>query len=136
MTENTTKKDVLTVRVFITGCNEVKGGNATARMITFDGDCDCENFKGKILAGGVDTQREYKCAPFSLSARYMLEGTDREGKPCKIFIENNGTLVNGEMLTQPKITTDSEALAYLESASLEGTVEGWEKGVIIHIYEK
>ncbi len=129
--------EVLTVNVRITEVNEVKGSTDTARMIFFDGTVDCDNFKGKILPGGVDTQKELGGAPTQLSARYILEGTDKEGNPAHIFIENNGVInEKGEITTTPKIITDSKALAFLETAELFGTVEGIEGSVKIHIFQK
>ena len=72
-----------------------------------------------------------------LSARYILEGVDRDGKDCRIFIENNGSAAeNGDMHTTPMIITDSSALSYLETERLSGTIEPWEKGVIIHIFSE
>ncbi|MCQ2537247.1 MAG: DUF3237 domain-containing protein [Lachnospiraceae bacterium] len=128
------KTEVLTILVRIIGCHEVKGNGKTARMIIFDGDCDCENFKGHILQGGVDSQKDFEGEPFSLSARYVLEGTDKENNPCRMFIENNGGIENGIMKTTPMIVTDSPCLSYLQNEKLEGSIEGWEKGVIIHIF--
>ncbi|WP_026496528.1 DUF3237 family protein [Butyrivibrio sp. WCD3002] len=128
--------EVLTINVRITGVNEVKGHTGTARMILFDGTVDCDNFKGKILPGGVDTQKELGDEPTLLSARYILEGTDKEGNPSHIFIENNGQFrEGGENTTTPKVITDSQALAFLETADLYGTIEGIEGGVRIHIFE-
>lgn len=130
-------KEELTIRVILTQINEVKSENSLARMILFEGDCDCENFKGKILAGGVDTQQERDGEPLVLSARYMLEGTDREGKACRIFIENVGVAgEKGTAETKPYICTDSEALKYLCKSELYGTIEPWEKGVFIHIFSR
>ncbi|WP_026526432.1 DUF3237 family protein [Butyrivibrio sp. VCD2006] len=131
------KKEELTINVRITGVNEVKGHVGTARMILFDGDVDCDNFKGKILPGGVDTQKEIPGETFKLSARYVLEGTDFEGKECHIFIENNGELgEDGSLHTVPKVFTDSEALSYLENKDLFGTIEDIEGGVRIHIFSE
>ena len=123
----------LTINVEITDCFEVKGTAGAARMIAFTGNSDCPNFKGEILPGGVDTQREID-GQLTLSARYMLKGVDRDGEPCSIFIENNGAGDISKGFTTPKIFTDSKALSYLENASLKGTIEPWEKGVIIHIF--
>ena len=131
------KKEELTINVRITGVNEVKGYAGTARMILFDGDVSCDNFNGKILPGGVDTQKEIPGEPFKLSARYVLEGTDRDGKACHIFIENNGELSeDGSLHTIPKVFTDSEALSYLENKDLSGTIEDIEGGVRIHIFSE
>ena len=49
-------KEVLTINVRIKEALEVKGSTNGATMILFDGDCDCDNFKGKILPGGVDLE--------------------------------------------------------------------------------
>lgn len=128
-------KEVLTVRVRIKEALEVKGSSNGATMILFDGDCDCDNFKGKILPGGVDTQRVGKDGFVSLSARYIMEGIDRDGQPCRIFIENNGEIQSdGRIVTSPCILTDSDALKHLETAALTGTVEGAPDGVVIHIF--
>jgi len=80
-------KEVLTIQVSTWQMIGVKGKTAEAGMILFDGFCDCENFKGRILPGGVDTQKSFYPEARSLSARYILEGTDRNGKECRIFIE-------------------------------------------------
>ena len=129
-------KEVLTIQVSTWQMMGVKGKTAEAGMILFDGFCDCENFRGRILPGGVDTQKEFYPEARSLSARYILEGTDRDGKECRIFIENNGVADKDGKIehTIPRIITDSECLSFLETTELSGTITPWEKGVIIHIF--
>ena len=129
-------KEVLTIQVSTWQMIEVKGKTAEAGMILFDGFCDCENFKGRILPGGVDTQKSFYPEARSLSARYILEGTDINGKECRIFIENNGTADKEGRIeyTKPKIITDSESLGWMETADLTGTITPWDKGVMIHIF--
>lgn len=128
-------REVLTFDVEITGAEEVKGANGEAVMIAFGGYADCEHFHGKILPGGIDTQTEWPGMTRSLSARYILEGVDREGQSCRIFVENNGVVREGEDLrTTPRILTDSRALAFLEQEELTGTITPAEKGVTIHIF--
>ncbi|SFH64715.1 Protein of unknown function [Pseudobutyrivibrio sp. OR37] len=128
--------EVFTVQVRIKEALEVKGGINGATMILFDGECECDNFKGKILPGGVDTQRLGEDGLVKLSARYIMEGVDYTGKSCRIFIENNGEIQSdGQMVTSPCILTDSDALKYLEKEKLTGTVEGSPEGVIIHIFQ-
>ncbi|MCF0128745.1 MAG: DUF3237 family protein [Pseudobutyrivibrio sp.] len=131
-------KEELTIKVAIGEIFETHGSKVVARMINFTGEAECENFKGVILPGGVDTQKEIDGACLLLSARYMLKGVDRDGQECCIFIENNGEakIPPLDMITKPIVVTDSKALAYLEKAELEGTIEPWEKGVIIHIFSK
>lgn len=112
--------EVLRVYVNVTGCHEVVSGDRTVRMLTFDGTCDGPFFKGKILPGGVDTQRGYADGIGTLSARYLLVGVDCEGNPCKLFIENNAEF-NAD--TVPSIVTDSPCLKWLENAKLRGRIE-------------
>jgi hypothetical protein len=131
-------REVLTIQVEITGATEVKGKTGEALMIYFGGSVDCELFKGRILPGGVDTQKEWYGEARTLSARYTLEGADCSGKPCHIFIENNGVSEGDKGITKtvPRIITDSDALAFLETAKLTGTISPAEKGVTIHIFQE
>ena len=129
-------KLVLSIEVDIDQSYQVNGGNGSATMILFHGKSDCENFKGKVLAGGVDTQKQIGGEARTLSARYILEGTDYKGNPCKIFIENNGTMQGAEMKTKPIILTDSTHLKWLETADLYGTITGRAGGVLIQFYQE
>ena len=112
--------EVLRVYVNVTGCHEVVSGDKTVRMLPFNGTCDGPFFKGTILSGGVDTQKGYADGEGTLSARYMIEGTDCEGNVCKLFIENNAEFNKD---TVPNIITDSPALKWLETAKLRGRIE-------------
>lgn len=129
-------KEVLTVYVLLDSFNEVHSDIADVTMITFHGTFDSDVMKGTVLPGGVDTQVEYKGETRSLSARYILEGKI-EDKSYRIFVENNGFIIDGIIKTTPKIITDCPQLKYLESAKLSGTVEDAEGGVtvlsLIHI---
>lgn len=129
--------EILKLHINITGGNTVKSAKGQINMVMFDGWCEGV-FNGKIMAGGVDTQvfPVNPDKPGTLSARYMLEGTDPEGKACRMFIENNGISEKDGISTTPKIFTDSENLRYLEEADLYGTVEGQENGVLITIFKK
>lgn len=112
--------EVLRIYVNVTGFYEVVSGDRTIRMLPFEGTCDGPFFKGNILPGGVDTQKGYADGTGTLSARYMIEGTDCEGNACKLFIENNAKFNN---YTVPTIITDSPALKWLETADLQGRLE-------------
>lgn len=128
--------EVLKLHINVTGGNTVKAAKGQVNMVMFDGWCEGV-FNGKIMAGGVDTQvypPEDSGKPGTLSARYMLEGTDPSGTACKMFIENNGVFGKDGVTTIPQIYTDSENLRYLESAELYGTLEGQENGVLITIF--
>ena len=107
---------------------------AGIRMIPFTGTCESEIFRGRVLPGGMDTQVFPEKTRGTLSARYMLEGVDGEGKKCKLFIENNAVMESGrETVTFPSIKTDSAALKWLETADLTGAIQGREDGLDIVI---
>ena len=128
-------KAVLEIDVDIDGAIEVKGFNGTATMVKFHGRCNSEIFKGEVLPGGCDTQKEIGGNARTLSARYVLEGHDSVGTFCHLFIENNATLESGKGIrTKPIILTDSNELKWLETADLYGTVTGREGGVKITFY--
>ncbi|MBR1392696.1 MAG: DUF3237 domain-containing protein [Ruminococcus sp.] len=107
----------LIIHVDISGCFEVSSGADTVRLLPFTGHCDGGVFRGDILPGGVDTQRS-RSGQGGLSARYMLEGEDYTGQPCRIFIENEAPI--GAPFTRPRVITDSKALGWLNTSRLAG----------------
>ena len=120
--------EVLKLYIHVNGCEKVESECATVQMISFDGRCDGDYFRGEILPGGVDTQIYYKDQPSKLSARYLVQGIDHTGRGCRIFIENNG------IITRPVIYTDSIALKWMETASMYGTLMVVEGQPVITIY--
>lgn len=125
-------KELFSIHVILTQTHTVQSAKGQVNMVLFEGSCDCDFFHGRILSGGVDTQRDG-----SLSARYMLEGVDSEGAPARLFIENNGRWnSDGSCTTHPLIRTDSPRLAWLEEAALTGGITGHETGVDIHFYQQ
>lgn len=116
--------EILRIKVTVDGCHALDAAPRAVRMLPFSGSCESPLFHGIILPGGVDTQMDFAPGQGSLSARYMLEGTDAEGKPCKLFIDNSAVTREGrETVTHPRIITDSPALKWLETAALTGTIE-------------
>jgi len=108
--------------------------SAGIRMIPFSGYCESAIFNGKILPGGMDTQVFPEANRGTLSARYMLEGTDASGAPCKLYIDNRAVMQHGqETITCPRIWTDSPALRWLETADLTGRLVEAEDGLNIVI---
>lgn len=117
---------LLQIDVTCTEPQVVDGHTRKIVMVPFTGTTSGKYFTGKVIGTGVDTQTfpkdkngnfiEGTC---TLSARYILEGTDFTGTPCRIFIENNAG-PNGWL---PQITTDSKALASWETATLRSSVE-------------
>lgn len=121
---------IVTINVTTYDSQMLDGRNSRVVMIPFSCEAEGNYFNGKSVADGVDTQIT-SANGFSLSARYMLEGTDRSGNPCRLFIENNGTSLDNCI---PKIYTDSYELAFLEKAKLTADVECVENGVVVKIY--
>lgn len=126
----------LKLYIYVDEVNVVKSAKGEARMLLFHGNCDTPYFCGEICSGGVDTQIQPDGKPNHLSARYMLKGTDMDGRECKLFIENNGsTNENGEISeTIPTIYTDSECLKFLEDIPLCGHLDSEDGTLVISIY--
>lgn len=127
---------VLLVHITIDKIVEVKGSTGYVNMVHFSGTSESKYFKGVVLPGGVDAQSQFAGERWCISARYVLEGTDMNGEACHIYIENNGVLEDGVIVTVPRILTDSPSLAWLESAELAGKVVGGEDGIVIEITRK
>ena len=127
--------EILRIKVFLTDHITVQGHTDTAVMLPFTGSCECPLFTGRILSGGVDTQRITHDGRCSLSARYSLEGVDDQGLPCKLFIENVACANPGaDMVTHPSIRTDSESLRWLETTDLTGAIEHVDGHIEIPIF--
>lgn len=126
--------EILRLHIHILEENKFDSENHTINMVMFDGTCEGKYFNGEILQGGVDTQIYEKSGEGILSARYMLSGTDNEGKTCHLFIDNTGKTGKTETQTTPKIYTDSECLQWLETAKLHGRVYMENEELVISIF--
>ncbi len=116
-------KAVFKIDVKCTGFQSVKSSKGQINIISFTGSCSSDFFDGIITEGGADTQKYLAGLPGSLSARYILEGTDKNNVPTKIFIENSGTInEQGIIITKPLILCDNPSLSFLEDMNLTGRV--------------
>jgi hypothetical protein len=133
-------KEILTILISVISSIGVNHGNSNVNMINFGGHAESTFFVGDVMQGGVDTQKtnfmmtgDSTLNRTLLSARYILSGTDCDGKPCKIFVENNA--VSGEQYTHPTILTDSKALDFLNNNdSLKGKIDMTGGKLTIRIY--
>lgn len=124
--------EILTILITVLSATSVTDGTTTKNFLPFDGEAKSEYFQGKVIPGGVDTQT-YSAKGGDLSARYILEGVDCSGKPCKIFIENNGKF--GEEFTHPRIVTDSDTLKFLNNnPDIKGKLDMSDGKLTIRIY--
>ena len=124
---------LLEIRVNILDSLRVNGAHRDIAMIPFTGIAGGPWFTGTVIGPGVDTQKIGKDGKAVLSARYMLEGEDKSGQACRIFIENQGSFDTG---FTPLIVTDSALLSSWETAKLYATVEGAPGGVLVRIFQE
>ncbi len=114
--------EIFRIYINVTQMHQIVSESKCVNMLLFDGECTGNYFQGKVLSGGVDTQRVDLDGKGTLSARYMLEGIDREGVSCKLFIENNAETGTEDTITKPQIITNSESLKWLEKEQLTGRI--------------
>lgn len=112
----------------------------SVKMIPFKGTVTGPIFNGIVEPCGVDTQITNQNEVRHMSARYMLTGTDRDGRDCHIYVENNGWFTDGArptpFRTVPTFITDSPALApLLHRNQFVGEELRDESGLWIRFYE-
>lgn len=131
-------QELLKIDIELDQIETVQGAGGEVTMILFHGTFSCGQGTGIVLPGGVDTQIQRRGERKTLSARYILEGRDKNQRLFRIFVENNGICQEGETLkTCPVIYTDAEELRWIEQEKLSGTVEGsGENKVQIRIYKE
>ena len=122
------------------GTVELHSSVGHVKMIPFRGTVNSEIFTGIVEPCGVDTQVTNQAEVRHMSARYMLTGTDKAGKPCHIYVENNAWFTDGNrprpFRTVPTFITDSEVLApYLHCNQFIGEGLRDERGLWIRFYE-
>ena len=128
-------KEIFTFDINVGGAgfDNVSGADqAMAMMIGFTCSSNTRDFKGKGLDNFIDTRMQFRGQAQTLSARYILEGTDGDGRKCKVYIENNGIDANG-INTEPIIITDNPKWAWIEYAPLHGD-STLSNGFQIHLY--
>ncbi len=119
---------------------ELTGRACKVKMLPFTGTVKGELFNGVVCPGGVDTQVTNAVGVRNMSARYMLSGTDSAGKPCHIYVDNEGWFIGATpqvpFETVPTFLTDSETLApYLHAHRFRGEGHPVEKGPTIKFFE-
>lgn len=125
------------IEVYSDQVSELKATNGFVAMIPFGGHVESELFTGTILPGGIDVQVQNAAGIRHMCARYMFEGRDHTGTPCRLFVDNNGYFEPQPrnlmpFRTCPTLMTDSAALApYLEGAHFRA--EGHQKEDGLHI---
>jgi len=129
----------VTVDIYSAQISQLKGPAGEVVMIPFGGTVRGEIFNGRVLPGGVDTQTVDRNGVRHMSARYMLEGTDKKEEQCKIYIDNNGWFPDEMAMpfkTIPTFFTDSKTLApYLHRNKFRTEGHPRQGGVTIKVFE-
>ncbi|MBR0217892.1 MAG: DUF3237 family protein [Clostridia bacterium] len=124
---------LLEIQVRTLPSQRVNGKTRDILMIPFTGTASGPWFTGQVIGQGMDTQKISKAGKAALSARYMLEGTDKSGQSCRVFIENQGSFDTG---FQPTVVTDSALLSDWETADLRATVDVVPGGVTVRVFRE
>ncbi len=121
--------------------SNMEGPYGCVTMIPFTGRVESELFTGEILPGATDVQIENPAGSRNMCAKYMFQGTDREGNACHLFVENNGYFSKADRENAffhacPRFITDSPVLgAFLCQARFRSEVQSVEDGIEIRIYD-
>ena len=122
-------------------CSEMSSPYGSVTFIPFTATVESALFTGKTLPGACDVQVENPAQSRNMCAKYMFEGVDHQGNPCKLFVENNGWLApvmrNDPFFHAcPRFLTDSPVLGpYLCQQRFRSEVQGRDWGVEIRIYD-
>lgn len=71
-------------------CSHLDCETGRAVIIPFDATVKSELFTGKTLPGAADVQVTNAAGIRHMCAKYMFEGVDYTGTPCKLFVCNDG----------------------------------------------
>ena len=135
------RKPILDIKIEANGpAVHLDGENGEVLMIPFKGRVDGDIFRGVVEPCGVDTQLVNAAHVRHMSARYMLSGTDADGRTCHIYVENNGWFDDlahtMPFHTVPTFYTDSPELAvYLHRNQFVGEGVEAADGLHIRFYE-
>ncbi|MCI8594259.1 MAG: DUF3237 domain-containing protein [Oscillospiraceae bacterium] len=136
------KQPIMVFQITInpTEISELEGPTGKVKMIPFPGTVDSPLFRGVIRPGAVDVQVTNAAGIRHMCARYFFDGTDATGKPCHLFVDNNGYFEPDSspspFRTAPTFLTDSPELApYLHSAHFRTEGHPREGGVEIRVFD-
>ena len=110
--------------------NTLQGPWGGVTFIPFEASVESSLFTGKTLPGAADVQTENRAGVRHLCAKYMFDGKDGSGNPCRLFVQNDGYLTpanrNEPVIgAQPFFLTDSRELGeYLCQNRFRSEVHG------------
>lgn len=124
--------NVLSVDVVLTGFTREEQGEETVLTIPFGGVIQTPFFSGMIQPGAVDIQRWRGQEIVRLCADYIIKGTDYTGASCQIHIINEDTGSGW----RPIVTTDSQALSFLNRTICTESLEQRQSGPVVRIFAR
>lgn len=116
---------------------ETPSGKVT--FIPFGGKVESDLFVGTIRPGAADVQVTNAAGIRHMCAKYIFEGTDKEGRHCFLFVENNGFFEPNSSPSPfhacPTFKSDSPLLAdILERSCFRAEGHPAKDGVTIKIF--
>lgn len=124
------RKEVMCFRIILTHRESESEGEKTVKKIFFTGYCDSDYYKGTILPGGVDRQTYVGNERTDICAEYEFDGVDSSGERCRLSVINRF----GEKDWEPKITTDSSTLKWMNDTSFTAVIEHGKVGPVIRVF--
>ena len=125
-------EEVLRVDVVLTGCEVDENEERRLVHLPFVGNAVGELFTGEIQPGAADDQIHVGGKMVSACADYVIRGKDHTGAACSVHVVNR----NKDGAWKPTVTTDSEALNFLNGADCTAVLEVRKQGPIVHIFTK
>ena len=125
-------EEVLRIDVVLTGCDVTEKEDRRLVHLPFVGNAVGELFTGEIQPGAADDQVHVDGKMVYACADYVIRGKDHTGADCSVHVVNESK--GGSW--QPTVTTDSQALGFLNGAECAAVLEIRKQGPIVHIYTK
>lgn len=124
------RRNILSVDVQLTGHKLEKKGFYSTLTLPFTGTASGDWFCGEIQPGAADVQKRYLWKTVRFCADYIIKGTDYTGVLCQVHVVNEDTGSGWK----PTVTTDSEALSFLNGADCRAVLENRKKGPVVRIF--
>ena len=118
--------------VVLTGCEITEKEDHKLVHLPFVGEAIGDLFKGQVQPGAADDQIHRNGQMDTACADYVIVGTDFAGKNCSVHVTNR--FDKGQW--KPTVTTDSEALSFLNGGDCAAVLEHRMPGPIVQIFTK
>ncbi|MCR5160652.1 MAG: lysophospholipase [Lachnospiraceae bacterium] len=131
------KRLLLNVDVKLTNAEEEKIDGGRKVKLFFEGHSSGAWFRGDVVTPAFDEQIFYGKEPETCCADYVLAGKDFRGNACTVHVRNKmapGKNRNWARDWKPEVSTDSEALSFVNGLRCETYAEGRKMGPFIHIW--